>query len=122
MEAMTEKTRYTDSELIEFEQIILEKLAVAEDDLQQYKDYISNRTNNNRGYSEDDSAELEEREMLTQLAARQSKHIGYLKNALIRIKNGTYGVCFKTGKLISKERLKLVPHTTLSIEAKRQQQ
>ncbi len=121
---MTEKLRYSSEELKEFEIILQDKLTKAEAELKKYKDFIANRseTNSEKGYSEEDSAELEERETLTQLAARQSKHIGYLKNALIRIKNGTYGVCSKTGKLISKERLRLVPHTTLSIEAKRQQQ
>lgn len=123
MKAMTEKLRYSSDELKEFELILQEKLVKAETELKKYKDFISNRTEttSEKGYSEEDSAELEERETLTQLAARQSKHIGYLKNALVRIKNGTYGICSKTGKLISKERLRLVPHTTLSIEAKRQQ-
>jgi RNA polymerase-binding transcription factor DksA len=123
MDTMIEKLRYSSEELKEFEIILQEKLVKAENELKKYKDFISNRTEttSEKGYSEEDSAELEERETLTQLAARQSKHIGYLKNALVRIKNGTYGICSKTGKLISKDRLRLVPHTTLSIEAKRQQ-
>ena len=120
---MTEKLRYSTEELKEFETILLDNLAKAEEELKKYKDFISsNQDSTQARFSEEDSSESEERETLIQLAARQSKHIGYLKNALIRIKNGTYGVCTQTGKLISKERLRLVPHTSLSIEAKQQQQ
>lgn len=121
---MTEKIRYSQDELKEFENIILDNLAKAEKELKKYKDFISsyNETNDQKRFSEDDSSEAEEKETLIQLAARQNKHIGYLKNALVRIKNGTYGICTQTGKLISKERLRLVPHTSLSIEAKQQQQ
>lgn len=121
---MTEKNRYSQEELKEFEIILLNNLAKAEEELKKYKEFIVSYhdTNSQTRLSEDDSSESEEKETLIQLAARQSKHIGYLQNALIRIKNGTYGVCTQTGKLISKERLRLVPHTTLSIEAKQQQQ
>lgn len=121
---MTEKLRYSSEELKEFEEILLDNLAKAEAELKKYKDFISsyNEENTEKRFSEENSGEAEERETMIQLAARQSKHVSYLKNALIRIKNGTYGICTQTGKLISKERLRLVPHTTLSIEAKQQQQ
>lgn len=124
MGAKKEKTRYSTSELAEFEQIINEKLEKAHTELQLLKGSLSRNndagTDNTAGSAKvlEDGAETIEKENLSQLAARQQKFITNLENALVRIKNGTYGICSKTGNLISKERLKAVPHTTLSIEAK----
>ncbi len=122
-----EKTKYSISELAEFEEIINEKLEKAQNELHLLKNSLSRNndagTDNTAGSSKvlEDGAETIEKENLSQLAARQQKFVANLENALIRIKNGTYGICVKTGKLIGKERLKAVPHTTLSIEAKLQQ-
>jgi len=119
-----EKTRYSDKELKEFEKIINEKLDKAKGEFKALKETL-NRTNdsgtdNTAGTLKilEDGADTLEKESLSQLAARQQKFITQLENALVRIKNGTYGVCIDTGKLISKERLKAVPHTMHSIEAK----
>jgi len=123
-----EKTRYSDAELKEFEELIIEKLDKAKNELKILKDTL-NRSNDEGTDSTagntkvlEDGADTAEKENLSQLAARQQKFINNLENALVRIKNGTYGVCSVTGKLISKERLKAVPHTTQSIEAKLSQQ
>lgn len=119
-----EKTAYSHEELKEFEEIILQKLAVAKEELSSLKETLSKKndsgTDNTASTSKllEDGADTLERESQSQLAARQQKFIINLENALIRIKNGTYGVCVDTGKLISKERLKAVPHTMHSIEAK----
>ncbi|HAH37837.1 MAG TPA: molecular chaperone DnaK [Algoriphagus sp.] len=119
-----EKTAYSQEELKEFEEIILQKLAVAKEELSSLKESLSKKndsgTDNTASTSKllEDGADTLERESLSQLAARQQKFIINLENALIRIKNGTYGVCVDTGKLIAKERLKAVPHTMHSIEAK----
>lgn len=119
-----EKTTYSQEELKEFEEIILNKLAVAREELNMLKETLSKKndsgTDNTASTSKllEDGADTLERESLSQLAARQQKFIINLENALIRIKNGTYGVCVDTGKLISKERLRAVPHTMHSIEAK----
>ncbi|MCC5936085.1 MAG: TraR/DksA family transcriptional regulator [Lunatimonas sp.] len=119
-----EKTSYSQEELKEFEDLINEKLAVAKEELSQLKQTLSKSndsgTDNTASTSKllEDGADTLERENLSQLAARQQKFIINLENALRRIKNGTYGVCVDTGKLISKERLKAVPHTMHSIEAK----
>ncbi|NVJ84975.1 MAG: TraR/DksA family transcriptional regulator [Algoriphagus sp.] len=119
-----EKTTYSPEELKEFEEIILNKLAVAREELNMLKESLSKKndsgTDNTASTSKllEDGADTLERESLSQLAARQQKFIINLENALIRIKNGTYGVCVDTGKLISKERLRAVPHTMHSIEAK----
>jgi len=119
------KTRYTDEELKEFEDLIQKKLATAREEFRILK-YTLNR-NNDEGTDStsggntkvlEDGAETAEKENLGQQAARQQKYITNLENALVRIKNGTYGICSVTGKLISKERLIAVPHTTQSIEAK----
>lgn len=127
MEEKKEKTRYSDSELEEFKDIILKKLEEARRDLQLLTDAF---TNNNDADTNDTSPTfkvLEEGYMVrskeenSQLAARQSKFIQNLENALIRIENKTYGICRETGKLIPKERLRSVPHATLSIEAKNRQ-
>jgi len=121
-----EKTRYSDSELEEFRQLINDKLKEAHDDYDMLKASLSN---NNHGTDDtgrtfnmmEDGSETLSREEVAQLAARQEKFIENLKNALIRIENKTYGICRVTGKLIQKERLMLVPHATLSIEAKNMQ-
>ena len=118
-----EKVRYSDEELLEFKELILERLARARKDLELFNENVAGRGNN-----ADDTAPtfkiLEEgsyvlsKEENSQLAARQYKYIQNLENALIRIENKTYGVCRMTGKLIPKERLRAVPHATLSVEAK----
>ena len=118
-----EKVRYSDEELAEFKELILEKLARARKDLELLNENVAGKGNN-----ADDTAPtfklLEEgsnvlsKEENSQLAARQYKYIQNLENALIRIENKTYGVCRMTGKLIPKERLRAVPHATLSVEAK----
>mgnify|MGYP003397609092 FL=1 len=118
-----ERVRYSDEELEEFKELILERLSRARKDLEMLNDNISGGENN-----ADDTAPtfkiLEEgsnvlsKEENSQLAARQYKYIQNLENALIRIENKTYGVCRMTGKLIPKERLRAVPHATLSVEAK----
>jgi RNA polymerase-binding transcription factor DksA len=121
------KTRYSDVELQEFKEIILEKLAKAKSDLKMLTDAY---TNNNEHGTNDTSPTfkvLEEgyqvlsKEENSKLAARQQKFINNLENAFIRIENKTYGICRATGKLISKERLRIVPHATLSIDAKLKQ-
>lgn len=125
---MEEKTRYSDAELKEFEELILEKLDKAKSELKILKGTLNKSddegTDSTSGNTKvlEDGADTAEKENLSQLAARQQKFINNLENALIRIKNGTYGVCSVSGKLISKERLKAVPHTTQSIEAKLSQQ
>src|SRR5690606_18719333 len=123
------RTRYSEEELKEFEKLILEKLEKAREEYKILKDTL-NRTNDegtdatSGGNTKvlEDGAETAEKENLSQLAARQQKYITNLENALVRIKNGTYGVCSVTGKLISKDRLIAVPHTTQSIEAKMMKQ
>jgi RNA polymerase-binding transcription factor DksA len=124
-----DRTRYSESELKEFEVLIQGKLQKAKDEFKLLKDTL-NRTNDegtdatSGGNTKvlEDGAETAEKENLSQLAARQLKYITNLENALVRIKNGTYGICTVTGKLISKERLIAVPHTTQSIEAKMMKQ
>ena len=121
------KTRYSDKELKEFEALILSKLENAKSELNLLKDSLSRNSESGTDTTAgtlkvmEDGADTIEKENLSQLAARQQKFITNLENALVRIKNGTYGICSITGKLIGKERLKAVPHTTLSIEAKLQQ-
>ncbi len=118
------KTAYSPEELKEFEEIIKGKLALAKEELGSLKDTLSKKHDSGTDFTSstskllEDGADTLERENLSQLAARQQKFIISLENALIRIKNGTYGVCIDTGKLIAKERLKAVPHTMHSIEAK----
>ena len=106
---MAEKTRYSDAELEEFRAIIMEKLELAERDYERLKSSIKVL---------DEGANTLSKEETTRLAARQLKFIQGLQAALIRIENKTYGICRETGKLIPKERLRAVPHATLSIEAK----
>ena len=127
MKPETEKTRYSESDLQEFKGIILEKLRSAKEELNALATSLSspnaNGTDDTAGtYKtlEDGSATLE-KEQINQLAARQKKFIEQLEAALVRIENKTYGVCRETGKLIPKERLRAVPHTTLSMEAKMKQ-
>ena len=116
------KTRYGDKELKEFEQIINKKLEKAAKELSFYLKQLTEMADNPdakvRGL--DDGIGTAENERLSTLAARIQKHIQHLENAKIRIKNNVYGICRVTGKLISKERLRAVPHATLSIEAKQQ--
>ncbi|MGV3706815.1 MAG: TraR/DksA family transcriptional regulator [Arcticibacter sp.] len=121
------KTRYSDSELKEFKDIILEKLRIAKEELASLTQSLSNPNLNGTDDTagtyktlEDGSATLE-KEQINQLAARQKKFIENLEAALVRIENKTYGVCRETGKLIPKERLRAVPHATLSMEAKMRQ-
>ena len=122
---MAEKTRYSDAELEEFKQIILEKLAVAQKDYNQMMASLSGADSNGTDDTsptykvvEDDAYALSKDETI-RLAQRQQKFIQGLQAALIRIQNKTYGICHETGKLIPAERLRAVPHATLSIEAKR---
>ncbi len=122
--SQTEKTRYSESELQEFEALILDKISKAKNELNELKKSLNKGgdsgediTNNSTKVLED-GADTLEKENLNQLAARQQKFITNLENALIRIKNGTYGICVDTGNLISKERLMAVPHTMHSIAAK----
>lgn len=118
------KLRYSDEELREFEHIILEKLDKARRELAFIKETLSRRndtgTDNTSGSLKmiEDGADVAEKENLSQLAGRLQKFIQQLESAHIRIKNGTYGICVDTGKLIPKERLRAVPHTQHSIEAK----
>ncbi|MBK7649994.1 MAG: TraR/DksA C4-type zinc finger protein [Flammeovirgaceae bacterium] len=124
-----DKTRYSEVELKEFETLIIGKLDKAKEEFRILKDTL-NRTNDagtdstSGGNTKvlEDGAETAEKENLSQLAARQLKYITNLENALVRIKNGTYGICSVTGKLIPRERLIAVPHTTQSIEAKMMKQ
>ncbi len=121
------KVRYSDADLAEFKAIIQEKIRRAEEDLALIESSYKNDSNNGiedtsptfKAFEE--GSETMSKEANVQLAIRQEKFIRDLKNALLRIENKTYGICRVTGGLIQKERLKLVPHATLSIEAKRQQ-
>jgi RNA polymerase-binding transcription factor DksA len=122
-----EKTRFTDSELTEFKELIQNKLKEAQIDfglllgsLSHNDDHGTDDTGRTFNMMEDGSETLS-REEMSQLAARQEKFIQSLQAALIRIENKTYGICRVTGKLIAKERLRLVPHATMSIEAKNAQ-
>ena len=119
-----EKIRYSDEELQEFKTIILQKLEKAKDDYEQLKAAITHSSSNDVEDTSPTFKILEEgasalsKEESGQLAQRQYKFIQNLEAALIRIENKTYGVCRMTGKLIPKERLRLVPHATLTVEAK----
>ncbi len=118
------KTRYSDSELEEFKALILEKLAKAQRDYDLLKANVTNTEGNDIADTSPTFKILEEgastlsKEEAGQLAQRQMKFIQHLKNALVRIENKTYGICRVTGELIPKERLRAVPHATLSVEAK----
>jgi RNA polymerase-binding transcription factor DksA len=118
-----QKTRYSDKELAEFDQLIDEKLIVAREQLEFYLKQLEDMAENpdNKIKSLDDGLSSLESERISSMASRQQKLIQHLENAKIRIKNKVYGICRETGKLISKERLRAVPHATLSIEAKQAQ-
>ncbi len=124
---MAEKKRYTDEELVEFKEIILTKLNKAKQDYDILKNTITHSESNDTEDTSPTFKVLEEgaatlsKEEAGRLAQRQQKFIQHLQAALIRIENKTYGICRETGKLISKERLRAVPHATLSIEAKQNQ-
>lgn len=121
---MAEKTRYSDEELAEFKEIILEKLKQAQADYEQLKNAMNNMDGNDTSDTSPTFKVLEEgattmtKEEAGRFAQRQMKFIQHLQAALVRIENKTYGICRETGKLIPKERLRAVPHATLSIEAK----
>lgn len=123
----TDTVRYSDKDLAEFKELIKEKIRKAQNDLELIRSaYMNDHDNGTEDTSPtfkafDEGSEVMSKESNSQLAIRQEKFIRDLKNALIRIENKTYGVCRVTGKLINKERLKLVPHATLSIEAKNMQ-
>jgi RNA polymerase-binding transcription factor DksA len=124
---MGEKTRYSDEELAEFKEIILQKLDKARRDYEILKSAITMDESNDTEDTSPTFKVLEEgastlsKEEAGRLAQRQLKFIQHLEAALVRIENKTYGICRETGKLISKERLRAVPHATLSIEAKNSQ-
>ncbi len=124
---VTEKKKYTDEELLEFKEIILKKLEKAKSDLKMLTDAFTGLNDNDTLDTSPTFKVLEEgysvlsKEENSHLAARQQKFIKSLEMALVRIENKTYGICRATGQLISKTRLRAVPHATLCIEAKRQQ-
>ncbi|MET0758801.1 MAG: TraR/DksA C4-type zinc finger protein [Flavobacterium sp.] len=119
-----EKNRYSDADLAEFKEIILNKIEKAQADLDLIKSAYMNDLNNGTDDTSptfkafEEGSETMSKEANSQLAIRQEKFIRDLKNALFRVESKTYGVCKVTGKLINKERLKIVPHATMSIEAK----
>ena len=121
---MAEKTRYTDEELEEFRQIILDKLALAKRDYDQMMDTLTNRDSNDVDDTSptykalEEGSEAQSKEDLMKFASRQQKFIQGLKAALVRIDNKTYGIDRITGKLIPAERLRAVPHATLRVESK----
>ena len=122
-----ERLRYSTEELEEFRQIILQKLEKARADLKLLTEAYTNNSGSDTNDTSPTFKVLEEgqqvlsKEENSRLAARQQRFINNLENALVRIETGTYGICRETGKLISKERLRAVPHATLSIEAKTRQ-
>ncbi len=121
------KNRYSDKDLVEFKALLEKKILIATEDLDLLKSsYMNNGNNGTEDTSPtfkafEEGSQTMSKEANTQLALRQEKFIRDLKNALMRIENKTYGVCRVTGKLIQKQRLILVPHATLSIEAKNMQ-
>lgn len=121
------ETRYTDSDLKEFQSLIDDKLKTARENYDELQRALSHQDDNTTDDTSptfkmmEDGSETMSREETAQLASRQEKFIRNLENALLRIKNKTYGICRVTGKLIPKERLRLVPHATMSIEAKNKQ-
>jgi RNA polymerase-binding transcription factor DksA len=124
---MAEKTRYNDEELAEFKEIILQKLEKARADYETLKSAITMSESNDTQDTSPTFKVLEEgaatlsKEEAGKLAQRQIKFIQHLEAALVRIENKTYGICWETGILIDKERLRVVPHATLSIDAKNKQ-
>lgn len=127
MEKENVQVRYSDADLAEFKEIILKKIEKAQADLDLIKSAYMNDLNNGTDDTSptfkafEEGSETLSKEANSQLATRQEKFLRDLKNALVRIENKTYGICRVTGKLIEKERLKLVPHATMSMEAKLQQ-
>lgn len=127
MEQENLQIRYSDVDLAEFKQIIVKKIEKAQADLELIKSAYMNDLNNGTDDTSptfkafEEGSETMSKEANSALAIRQEKFIRDLKNALVRIENKTYGVCRVTGKLIEKERLKIVPHATMSMEAKLQQ-
>ena len=121
----TAKARYSDEDLEEFKEIILKKLEKAREDLKLLTEAYTNHSDQDTNDTSPTFKVLEEgqqvlsKEENSRLAARQQRFITNLENALVRIQNKTYGICRETGKLISKERLRAVPHATLSMEAKK---
>ena len=119
-----EVARYSDADLAEFKELILKKISKAQYDLELIKSAYMNDLNNGTDDTSptfkafEEGSETMSKEANSQLAIRQEKYIVNLKNALMRIENKTYGICRVTGKLIPKERLRSVPHATLSIDAK----
>ncbi|NCO55794.1 MAG: molecular chaperone DnaK [Bacteroidetes bacterium CG_4_10_14_3_um_filter_31_20] len=124
---MSEKTKYSDDELVEFKELIIQKLEKAKKDYDILKSALNNTDGNDITDTSPTFKALEEganvlsKEEVGKLAQRQEKFIQHLQAALIRIENKTYGICRETGKLIPKERLRAVPHATLSIDAKNNQ-
>lgn len=124
MATVAPQLRYSEEDLKEFEGIIAEKLANSKKELAYIRESLSRKNDQGTdltgsGYlSLEDGAETAEKEHLNQMASRLQKFTAQLETAMIRIKNGTYGVCIETGRLIPKERLRAVPHTQHSIEAK----
>jgi len=124
---MAEKNRYSDAELVEFKELIQFKLDTAKEDYELLKAAITQSESNDTQDTSPTFKVLEEgastlsKEEAGRLATRQAKFIQHLQGALIRIENKTYGICRETGVLISKERLRAVPHATLCIEAKSRQ-
>ncbi|MFL5752300.1 MAG: TraR/DksA family transcriptional regulator [Bacteroidia bacterium] len=118
------RTRYSDKELTEFRELILQKLTEAKTDYELLKQTLSHADDHGTDDTSptfkllEDGSDVLSKEETAQLAARQEKYIVNLQNALVRIQNKTYGICRATGKLIPKERLRSVPHATLSIDAK----
>jgi RNA polymerase-binding transcription factor DksA len=116
------KVRYSDEELLEFKELIDKKLAQAQDELnttqQQISDLNENGFNQQGGDWYDDSTAHTDLEMLQRMMVRQQRYVQDLRNALLRIQNKTYGICSVTGQLIDKNRLRLVPHATKSIDGK----
>lgn len=124
---MSEKNRYSDEELEEFRELINHKLEISRQELDYYRKQIQKKDDHSEGEddhkfnSSEEGSIHAEKEYLNQMASRQMQFIQNLEKALMRINNKTYGICRETGKLISKERLRAVPHATLSIEAKNSQ-
>lgn len=122
-----ERTRYSDDELQEFRDLINKKLEKARAELDYLQESIKSPSENatddtfSANKLMEDNSMSTEKEQMSQLAERQRKFIKNLEDALVRIENKTYGICKVTGKLISKERLRAVPHTTMCIEAKLKQ-
>lgn len=120
MKSTPDKTRYSDSELEEFKVLIEGKLTESKAQLEFYLQQLnaSGAGADAKVRGLDDGIGTRQNEQTSKLAARQRKHVQHLENALLRIQNKVYGICRETGKLISKDRLRAVPHATLSIDAK----